>query len=81
MTQEEIDKIGEVIRDTLSDYLTEMSTPCWSGEIIQDHNFDDIADDLIRKLFIYAVSEPLPQRECDMCGFLIDPRLTHCGNC
>jgi hypothetical protein len=25
--------------------------------------------------------KPLPPNECDMCGTLIDPRLTNCGGC
>jgi hypothetical protein len=25
--------------------------------------------------------KPLPPNECDMCGALIDPRLTNCGGC
>lgn len=52
MTVEEKDKIGLIILDTLEEYLTEKEI---QGDVIIESQFDDIADDLINKLFIHNV--------------------------
>lgn len=52
MTNEEKEKIGLIIIDTLYEYLTEKEI---QGDVILESQFDDIADDLINKLFIHNV--------------------------
>jgi len=67
MDKLEKEKIGLIILDTLKEYLHDIDTPCWSGEVIEDFDFDNIADDLINKLFIHKHDWSI----CPNCG---------CGN-
>jgi len=61
MTQEEKERIGLVILDTLYEYLTEKEI---QGDVILESQFDDIADDLINKLFIHNVSNRVSDDTC-----------------
>ena len=55
MTKEEQEKIGLIILDTLEEYLHEVRDGHKSYEVIEERDFDNIADDLINKLFIHRV--------------------------
>jgi hypothetical protein len=75
MTKDEKEKTGLIILDTLKEYLHDINTPCWSGEVVEEHDFDNIADDLINKLFIYNVSKRF---YCENGG---NECLTQCHEC
>jgi hypothetical protein len=48
-----IDRAHEIIVDTLIEYLNESNPTSWNSGLIQDQDIDNIADDLINKLFLY----------------------------
>jgi hypothetical protein len=65
------------MRDKLIDILWELDNHKYP-------NYEDKADEILSLFNVVGQSEqlkPLPPNECDMCGTLIDPRLTTCGGC
>jgi len=56
-------------------------------QVIHWHDLKHIAEELVKNCSIPVVVgrskqlKPLPPNECNICGTLIDSRLTTCGGC
>lgn len=61
-----IDRVHEIITDTLIEYLNNLNPTSWNSGLIQDQDIDNIADDLINKLFVYKEEDYKLMRD-DIC--------------
>jgi hypothetical protein len=61
-----IDRAHEIITDTLMEYLFGINKGCCCCDVIQNHQFDEIADSLINKLFVYKKEDSKLMRD-DIC--------------